>query len=152
MNANEDEDGFHNDNNDTAQRIEQIERKLAITECAASLGLSEKLAVGVYDLGKKSGLTAAESLAVLRERDPSTYGDPLAGASFQHGSLRPSRSGPQPKADPARDYAERLEYTQQLRKTNRREAGQLANNMAGKFLAEALGWEHEMIPIPRRQG
>jgi hypothetical protein len=134
---------------DGLARIEKIERDLALGAIGRDLGLTSEQAGAVYDLSRRADLDPAEALGVLRMRDPEKFGGTVASAPT-YGGLR---AGAAPRSKPPEsDWKERLAYTRQLAAVDKRRHGEYANNLAGKFLAKALGWEHHALPLPPNDG
>lgn len=97
------------------------------------------------------GLTPAEAHKIAATRDPEAFkdGEVAEGAKAQFGSLTP-RPGSSPEPVKEAGIKEHLAYAASLKATNNREARARGNNLAGHFLAEALGWEHKLTPVPKQ--
>jgi len=137
-----------------SKQVQQIAIDQKLRSVKEELGLhTHKQAEAVAKLlTELPSLTPDEALILLAKRDPQMFavdGQVAEGQKANFGSLTP-RPGSAPEPVKEDDYEERLKVTKQLRTVNRKASVQLANNMAGKFLADALGWEHKMLPLPKQ--
>lgn len=126
----------------TRDRIRDLERELQLGD--------EKQAEEVAAfLDKAPTLTAHEALAILAKRDPEKFAAPSASQGRPaHGQLVP-RPGSQPEPRDESDFQERLEFTANLAAKDKRAHRKYADNMVGAMMAEAMGWDHRKLPIPK---
>ena len=146
------DDDFDDDAPDTGsnnQRLDRLERRLAINEIRSQTGLDDAKAAEVYECAKGSKLDMREALAVLRQRRPADFGDFSSGEP-QFGSLTPRPGSAPPIRRETDDTERRMAYAKSLRTTSKREMHALADNMIGESLAKELGWQHERLPLPPR--
>lgn len=138
---------------DDQPNLQQIADRLRADDLADELGLNRKQATAVADLMKKMpDATPAEALAIMAMRDPEGFKErgQQNGAQAQFGSLRP-RPGAQPEPQAkTSDWKDRIAHTQSLLGKDKRQHAAYANNMAGKLLAKAMGWEHQDLPLPKK--
>lgn len=132
-------------NDDAAQRIAAMERRLAIDDVRTTIGCDPTTAAEIHKIATESRLTPHEAAAVLMERKPETFGDSIAYGTATFGSLTPRAFGRQPKAD---DATRRKQYVDSLRGKNEALRNAYLDNQAGAHLAQAMGWEHKLLPIP----
>lgn len=132
---------------DTEDRLSKLETSARNRALANELGLSEEQAEEVAKfIDDAPNMAPEEVLSILSKRDPKKFANEEQ-AMLQHGQLRP-RQGSKPESKPESDWQERLKFTTELAKTDKRAHRKYADNMAGKKMAEAMGWEHKSLPIP----
>ena len=138
-----------NDVSDLRKDFEDFKTRDRNRALAAELEVSEDQAEEVRKfIDKNPGLEADEALVLLKKRDPKKFKSEEPPA-HTHGQLRP-KAGSRPDADEGPSWQDRLDYGQELMKTDKRKGKQYANNLAGSFLAKAMGWDHNSIPIPKK--
>lgn len=136
-----------------SKQVQALAMDNRITNIKAELGLAKREqaeAVAKF-LIEAPNLTPAEAVTLLARRDPKLFGaegqaDEGQKPNFASLTPRPG-SAPEPVKD---DMQQRMEYIQKARNVNSREARRMSDNIAGHFLADALGWEHQLHPLPKQ--
>jgi hypothetical protein len=137
---------------DLRATVAQIAAKERVRELVGELGLfdSTQGASVAAVLAKMPDLSPVEALQIAASREPDKFKDREQGTGRPPAMLRPSPgANPPPKQDTG--FKERLEYTRKIAQHDKRRHREYANNLQGKFLAEALGWEHQLLPIPKQE-
>lgn len=135
------------DDRDARARLAALERRQAIDDIRTTIGVDPQIAEQIHKIASDSHLTAHEAAAVLLERNPEAFGDRIAFGSAAFGSLTPRSFGREAKAD---DATKRRAFIAGLRGRDERLRGAYLDNLAGAHLAQAMGWEHKLLPIPEQ--
>lgn len=139
-------------NDDLRKDIEALKTKERLRSVSDELGLGDpKQVEKVSALMDATGLNAREALAIMAQREPEAFADvgQRGGAEASFASLAPRPgSSPQPKRD---EVADRRKFVQSLKKTDRQSYNRYLDNQIGGHLADALGWEHKLLDIPKQQ-
>lgn len=128
------------------ERLAEVEKRLAIEAAMRDLNLTEEQAAAAHTLAKSNDLTLIEAVEVAKLRDRKLFANDAQAAQF--GSLSPRPGGPRPQQR-GPTIQDHIAHAVSLKASNNREAKARANNIAGHFLAEAMGWEHTMMDLPR---
>jgi hypothetical protein len=137
---------------DIVQTVKELQRNQQIAATQESLGVNRKQAQIIADLlSKHADLAPEEALTIAAMRNPDDFKDRGAPnpAKAEFGSLVP-KPGSQPPQQQVSDWKQRLDYVRQVASVDKRRHHEYANNLAGKFLAKALGWEHHDLPLPKQ--
>lgn len=131
--------------------LQELQNENARKAVIGELGLTDvKQADAVVKLMQEKGLAAHEALSIAASRSPDIFAG-LGGTNGnapQFGSLTPRPgSSPQPKPD---DDQLRSAYIKSLHGKDERTRERYLDNRVGHFLAESMGWEHQLLPLPQQ--
>lgn len=130
---------------DATARLGRVEEQLAVSAIRADFGLSDEQARKVHGIVKSSDLSSVEAFEIARKRHADLF-QHTAADGVQFGSLAPrGRGAPPQKPD---DAVRRRKYVDSLRRTDAATRNRYLDNMVGGHLADALGWEHQLLPLP----
>lgn len=130
----------------TLSEIQLRENRRAIQ---SELGLTdEKAADEVVKLMKEKGLAAREALTIASLRQPDLFAskERATGGEPQFASLTP-RPGSTPQQKPD-ELEQRRAYRASLKGKDEAMRGRVIDNEIGGHLADALGWDHQLLKIP----
>jgi hypothetical protein len=136
---------------DLRATVAQIAAKERVRELVGELGLADSTqgASVAAVLARMPDLSPVEALQIAASREPDKFKDREQGTGRPPASLRPS-AGASPPARQGSDFKDRIEYTRKIAQEDKRRHREYANNAVGHFLAKAMDWDHQLLPIPKK--